>query len=356
MENGYNQNGQFGGWATQNNGQYGYNNPLGYEQQAAELAKKAAERQNIKEIGSKCGLAIILYIAISYGISFFIVIISWAFPSISRIYTESAPMLAFDILQTIFAIGVPFLIAYIMLKKEKNVGVLPFGTVYDKKTAIRLVMVFLPVMVFSAVGINYLSAFLQSLMGIEFTGGASSLEIKGWDGTLLGVLAVAVVPAIIEEAAVRGVVMQPLRRYGDKFAIILSAIFFACMHGNMVQIPYTVIGGLIMGYLAVVTGSLWPSIVLHFINNLYSLIILSAGDNLGSVATTVVTAIMFIGFAISGIVGVVKLAKEKPQLIRLDNGDSKLTIKEKLSAFVLNGPCIVAVVLLTIVTISNINF
>ena len=71
----------------------------------------------------------------------------------------------------------------------------------------------------------------------------------------------------------RGVVMQPLRKFGDRFAIVASAVLFAILHGNMVQIPFAFVAGLALGYFAIVTNSIWTSVVIHSLNNLSAVII-----------------------------------------------------------------------------------
>ncbi len=347
MENNFNQNGQFGGWANTPNGAYNEN--------FYKFAEKEQQKQQIKKIGSKCGLAVILYVAISYGISFLIVFTSWVFPSISKVYNDVVASLAFDIILTCISIGIPFLYVYLSLKKEKLLDVLPFGTTYNKEAAIYLVMMLLPVMVFSAIGINYISSFFQGMVGVEFESSVSEMKLNGIWGTLLGTVAIALVPAIIEETAIRGIVMQPLRKFGDKFAIVASALLFACMHGNMVQIPYTIIGGILLGYLAIATGSLWPSVILHFINNFYSVIVMSASDNFSENFATIITLMMFAIFIVVGIVGVLNYSKLKYKT-SLTNDSTYLNVKEKITAFVVNGPMIVGLILLGFITLSNINF
>ncbi len=348
MENNYNQNGQFGGWTPFPNG-----SGETYNEQYLKYAQKEQQKQSLKRIGSKCGLAVILYITISYAFSFMVLFISWVFPIINKVYSETATSLAFEMIVTTLSIGIPFFIIHKTMKKEQVTDVLPFGTTYNKDAAKYLVMMFLPVMIFSAIAINYVSSFFQNLLGIEFTSSMDSISLDGVKGTLLGILGIAVIPAVIEETAIRGIVLQPLRKYGDKFAIIASSVLFACMHGNMVQIPYTVIGGLLLGYLVIATGSLWPGIVLHFINNLYSVIIVSTNDNLSESASIIVTFLMLIVFAVVGAVGVVKFSKIKYK-VTLSDGD--LSIREKISSFMFNGPMIAAIVLLSFIIVSNINF
>lgn len=350
MNNFYNQNGQFGGW---NSSPYGYEAEM-YNEQVLKQTQRKNKMEEIKKIGSKCGLAVILYVVISYGLSLLLILVSWIFPSISKLYTETVPALAFDILVTIFAIAVPFFIIHKKMKKEKISEVLPFGTTYNKELAINLVMIFIPVMVMSALAINSVSAVIQEILGIEFESAVSEITLAGTKEAFMGILSVALVPAIVEEAVIRGIVMQPLRKFGDKFAIIASAVLFACMHGNMVQIPYTVVGGMLLGYLAVATGSLWPSVILHFVNNLYSVVVIVTNDNYGENASALAIALMLIAFAIIGVVGVVRLIKLKYK-VTLEE-EKSLTIGEKISSFVKNGPMIVAIAMLIVITISNIKF
>ena len=281
--------------------------------------------------------------------------ISWGFPSVSKLYLETTAMLAFDVVITFFSILIPFFIIHLTMKKNKTANILPFGTTYNREFAISLVMVFIPIMVMSALAINSISAVIQEFLGIEFTSAVGDIKLNGFKEIFLGVISVAVVPAIVEETVIRGIVMQPLRKFGDKFAVITSAVFFACMHGNMVQIPYTVIGGLLLGYLAVATGSLWPSVILHFVNNLYSVVVIATSDNLGENASVLAVVLMLICFTVIGVIGLIRLIKLKYK-VTMAEGSKLLTMSEKISAFVKNGPMIVAIIMITVITISNINF
>ena len=87
---------------------------------------------------------------------------------------------------------------------------------------------------------------------------------------LLNLFIIAVLPAVLEEAVFRGCVLRVLRPFGDGFAIIVSAVLFSLMHGNIRQIPFAFIVGLILGRLYVITNSLWLPMIVHFINNALS--------------------------------------------------------------------------------------
>ena len=87
-------------------------------------------------------------------------------------------------------------------------------------------------------------------------------------GLVLYFILLAVLPPIFEEIAFRGILMQSLRRFGDSFALLVSALLFGLFHLNMIQAPYAFLLGLWFGYLVLRTGSLRISMVLHACINL----------------------------------------------------------------------------------------
>jgi len=96
---------------------------------------------------------------------------------------------------------------------------------------------------------------------------------------LLRIIAITIVPAVFEEVLFRGAVLQPLRRCGDSFAIIMSSVLFAFSHKNLEQGPNAFVVGLVFGYFAIRTGSLITPIIMHLANNVFAalLIIVTPG-------------------------------------------------------------------------------
>lgn len=77
-------------------------------------------------------------------------------------------------------------------------------------------------------------------------------------------LLMAVLPAFCEEIAFRGFILSGLRHLGHKWwAIGLSAVFFGMAHTVVQQSIAAAALGLVLGYVAVQTGSLIPSILFH---------------------------------------------------------------------------------------------
>ena len=82
------------------------------------------------------------------------------------------------------------------------------------------------------------------------------------------ILCVAAVPAVCEELAFRGFILSGCRNLGNnRRAIIVSAIFFGVTHGFLQQSINACLLGLVLGYLAVKSGSLLPGVVFHFLHN-----------------------------------------------------------------------------------------
>lgn len=217
---------------------------------------------------------------------------------------------------------------------------LPFGF------AICLVANFI-----TGVFVTVVEQFGITLRSPEIGGGAAPLEL------LIGIITVAVIPALTEEFAMRGAVMQPLRRYGDKFAIVASAILFGVMHGNLVQAPFALIVGLGVGYCTILTGTLWTGVLIHFANNLFS-VIANAGLEYYGADNPRFLAVLYIFEGTAILLGIVcaVLMLIMTQKRKLCPSSVELRTGQKYSAFFL-APCmIIALILLAINTWLMIDF
>ena len=83
-------------------------------------------------------------------------------------------------------------------------------------------------------------------------------------GTLVGVIAVAVVAPIVEEFIFRGLVMNRLSRVMPGWlAVVLSAAVFGLCHGHPVWFAYAFVLGAVFAFVDLRAGSIWPSILGH---------------------------------------------------------------------------------------------
>ena len=98
-------------------------------------------------------------------------------------------------------------------------------------------------------------------------------DAKVQAGVPLTLLLTLVVAPLAEEAFVRGCVYPLLRRrLPMAVSVVLSACFFALLHGNAVQAAVTVPLGLVLALVYEKTRSLWPCVLLHLGFNLVALV------------------------------------------------------------------------------------
>lgn len=94
------------------------------------------------------------------------------------------------------------------------------------------------------------------------------------DNLWLTLLVVAALPAICEELAFRGFILSGLRHMGHKWtAIIISSVFFGAAHAIFQQSLIACLMGMIIGFIAVQTGSLLPGVLFHIIHNSMALLV-----------------------------------------------------------------------------------
>ncbi len=81
-------------------------------------------------------------------------------------------------------------------------------------------------------------------------------------------LSVAVAAPLLEEFLLRGVILRGMLYHSTPFkAILWSAFYFAFIHLNLYQALGAFIMGLFMGWIYYRTGSLWLTVLIHFVNN-----------------------------------------------------------------------------------------
>lgn len=92
------------------------------------------------------------------------------------------------------------------------------------------------------------------------------------------ILVIAVIPAIMEEIVFRGILLSNLQEeVGSVRTIFLVGFCFSLYHGSVEQTIYQFICGCLFAFLAIRSGSILPSITIHFINNALIIILTACG-------------------------------------------------------------------------------
>jgi uncharacterized protein len=152
-----------------------------------------------------------------------------------------------------------------------------------------------------------------------------------WVTVLYGIT-IAIIPPIVEELLFRGMVLQSLRKYGDSFAIVVSAMLFGLYHGNFVQMVFAFIAGLIMALVVVRTGSLWTSILIHFINNSISFAIEMTLRYAGENTANLVNSIIVGALIALGVLSLIYLLIKDKHFFRSGKSNPLLPLSSKVGA------------------------
>lgn len=98
----------------------------------------------------------------------------------------------------------------------------------------------------------------------------------------LMILVVGVTPAITEELTMRGIVLSGFEFKSKNVAAVMTGIMFGILHLNAHQFLYATVMGIILAYVVRTTGSIFLSMLIHFLINTWNLIqqrIMSQGIN-----------------------------------------------------------------------------
>ncbi len=348
MQNNYGYNGNgFNGYNGY--GYNGYNRGPVFPYNNEYYLKKQQQRKGISAISMACGLSIVAFTLLSAVIG----IIMQKIPTLFDAYSNNADfentMYIVIILSTLF---LPFYVAYRVLKKKSLASDLPLGRPYDKKEFFMMIPVTLMFCIIGSIFTGLLAEFFDTAFGVEFTMPEESTEYSSLLSIVIALVSTAVIPAIVEEFCIRGVVMQSLRRYGDAFAVIASAAVFGILHGNMIQIPFAFIAGLAIGYAVIRTGTMWTGVIVHFLNNGMAVAVSAIEENAGENAATVFSAVWSVTVFALGIISVIFMMKNnsKPFYCFTKGEGCLLKASEKASAFAFTIPAIAAFIVLCIET------
>ena len=108
------------------------------------------------------------------------------------------------------------------------------------------------------------NGFMKQFYDMMIEALSKMLEGPFWSSFLV----TAIFAPIFEEWLCRGMVLRGLlTKMKPVWAIVISALFFALIHMNPWQALNAFAIGLIMGYVYYKTGSLWLTMLIHFVNN-----------------------------------------------------------------------------------------
>ena len=118
---------------------------------------------------------------------------------------------------------------------------------------------------------NYIGTYLMMIVG-SIRGEAVVNPIQDivmGSSMWINVVVTVIIAPIMEELIFRKLMIDRLGGFGEKTAIIFSALMFGLFHGNFYQFFYAFGVGMLLAYVYVRTGKVWYTVVLHMIINFF---------------------------------------------------------------------------------------
>lgn len=138
--------------------------------------------------------------------------------------------------------------------------------------------------------------FVELLSLLGYTAPESALPSAAGAGFFGVLLVVAVLPALCEETIFRGIILDGVKDIGTVAACLLGGLLFSVFHQSPTQTIYQFICGAAFTLLAIRADSIWPAILIHFVNNAviifdYKFDFLSKVSSGGAIAIYVISAV-----------------------------------------------------------------
>ena len=194
----------------------------------------------------------------------------------------------------------------VLLSKNAGVDYFQLSQIKNKinfQSAVYVVVMGLGLLYF---GSFFANVIFYGLEMVGYTPTISDISVTNLTELIVNLLFVGILPAISEEFLMRGGIFASMQNSMKcEKAIILSAFFFAILHGSVVQTAHQFIIGIACAMLFVVGKSLWYPIILHSFNNCFAVVVTYV-LNLSGMGEQDLTAVEF--FAIDTIIPQLVLA------------------------------------------------
>lgn len=305
-----------------------------------EYIARMTEKKELTKNANIAGISLYLIGVISFLMIFLLKITATVTGNsqiLGNILDEPAISQLYQIIFSVVVFTLPFIICY-------KIGGYKIGEFISFKRADRNLelTLFFGGVIFCLFA-NIAAAYVDSIFtafGIDYSMGETDIP-KGIFGFLLYTLSTAIVPAVLEEFALRGIVLGSLRKFGDTFALITTSVCFGIMHGNFEQIPFAFMAGLALGFVTLKTGSLRVAMFIHFFNNFVSVVF----SYMSGVSEDYQNLIYVILLAVCLILALFFMNRtDGKEIFKLEGSTTVLTEKEKYRTFFVSVGIIVFVV------------
>lgn len=164
-------------------------------------------------------------------------------------------------------------------------------------------------MVILAAGIlnNIVLGMLKGV-GLQFAPDSPQIP-DGAVSMILYFIYICVLPPVLEEIFVRGLIFNALRGWGVPFAVGISSAIFALMHSSLHNFLLYFVCGVVLAKIYLAFDSLLPCMLLHFVNNSLSFVQIAFQQRANAVSAISLTAYIVIMAIVFGWAGLKYMRK-----------------------------------------------
>lgn len=331
----------------------GYNYQQGSLLNQEKFIKLREQKNEIRRFSKIFALAMLGFLAVSMLFS----TVLDALGLIDLYYSNGSFSSSVGIFYSILTVGLPFYIAKKAVYKTPDLPVCSYSA--PKANLKTVCIIFLSVL--GCLASMYVTGYIQMFFegfGFSFSSGDEP-QVNSVLDIIALFIGTALIPPLVEEFAMRNVVMQPLRKYGNLFAIIASSLVFGIFHGTPTQIPFAILCGLFLGYAVIATDSIWTGVIIHAIVNglsccYYTFYYFTDEETADTIYGFVCIALAVVGF----VALIIYMNRYKDEFNRIisKKGLEEYTLKQKISKFVFAPTMLVTIIIFLLQALSMISF
>ncbi len=295
--------------------------------------KSELEKKEIRKKAATVGISCLIMMGVTF---FWATVFSAVFSllgftqgDISGFLSDAYVLQIIQIALSSFMFTLPFILVYKIAGYNISETVL-LGKP-EKKSALPLVLIGVGFCSFANIAVSMAGSLFEQF-GIDYDVSFAE-NPKGIIGFILSFIATAIVPALVEEFACRGLILGSLKKFGEGFAVIVSAAVFGLMHGNFQQIPFAFLVGLILGFITVKSGSIWLACLVHSLNNCISVFMDYALGGLSTMTQNIIYNAYLMVAMLAAIVGICILHLKENSTLTFKKSDNECSEVEKFKWF-----------------------
>ena len=226
------------------------------------IEKARLERKQIRRAGNAIGLAMTAYVLVQILASS----IFWFSDDLYNKYMESPIFQASfnTIAIELCALVIPFGIMALINKKKYESDLIP-----TEKLPFGRICLWVGFGMLCCIGADYVVGILVVIF--DSFGHTLTQPETAPPNTLfsciVSVVSTAVVPALCEEFSLRCCSLGLVKKYGKGFGVFCVSLVFGLLHGNVIQLVFATLVGIILGFVTVKTDSIIPAVLIHAFNN-----------------------------------------------------------------------------------------